>query len=225
MTEQAAAIDQLADSIESLSKDVAENAKDAQTANDTVCEVGRYIEESNQQMELLIHAMSDISRSSGEIEKIVRTIEDIAGQTNLLSLNASIEAARAGMAGKGFAVVADEIRELAAKSAEAVNQTAGLIDSSRKAVENGMEIADNTAKSLVAVVHGSEEILSSVSKISSASQNQKTVLKQLAEHVDSISSVVSANSSFAQSSAVTSAELSDQSGRLHRLVSRFHLKS
>ena len=129
------------------------------------------------------------------------------------------------MAGKGFAVVADEIRELAAKSAEAVNQTAGLIDSSRKAVENGMEIADNTAKSLVAVVHGSEEILSSVSKISSASQNQKTVLKQLAEHVDSISSVVSANSSFAQSSAVTSAELSDQSGRLHRLVSRFHLKS
>ncbi len=225
VTEQAAAIDQLADSIESLSKDVAENAKDAQTANDTVCEVGRYIEESNQQMELLIHAMSDISRSSGEIEKIVRTIEDIAGQTNLLSLNASIEAARAGMAGKGFAVVADEIRELAAKSAEAVNQTAGLIDSSRKAVENGMEIADNTAKSLVAVVHGSEEILSSVSKISSASQNQKTVLKQLAEHVDSISSVVSANSSFAQSSAVTSAELSDQSGRLHRLVSRFHLKS
>ncbi len=224
VTEQAAAIDQLADSIESLSKDVAENAKDAQTANDTVCEVGRYIEESNQQMELLIHAMSDISRSSGEIEKIVRTIEDIAGQTNLLSLNASIEAARAGMAGKGFAVVADEIRELAAKSAEAVNQTAGLIDSSRKAVENGMEIADNTAKSLVAVVHGSEEILSSVSKISSASQNQKTVLKQLAEHVDSIS-VVSANSSFAQSSAVTSAELSDQSGRLHRLVSRFHLKS
>ncbi len=225
VTEQAAAIDQLADSIESLSKDVAENAKDAQAANDTVCEVGRYIEESNQQMELLIHAMSDISRSSGEIEKIVRTIEDIAGQTNLLSLNASIEAARAGVAGKGFAVVADEIRELAAKSAEAVNQTAGLIDSSRKAVENGMEIADNTAKSLVAVVHGSEEILSSVSKISSASQNQKTVLKQLAEHVDSISSVVSANSSFAQSSAVTSAELSDQSGRLHRLVSRFHLKS
>ena len=160
-----------------------------------------------------------------QIGVMAESIMSITSQTNLLSLNASIEAARAGMAGKGFAVVADEIRELAAKSAEAVNQTAGLIDSSRKAVENGMEIADNTAKSLVAVVHGSEEILSSVSKISSASQNQKTVLKQLAEHVDSISSVVSANSSFAQSSAVTSAELSDQSGRLHRLVSRFHLKS
>ena len=87
----------------------------------------------------------------------MRTIEEIAEQTNLLSLNASIEAARAGDAGRGFAVVADEIRELAAKSAEAVNQTAALIASSQKAVENGIGIADNTAKSLTAVVQGSKK--------------------------------------------------------------------
>ena len=175
-------------------------------------------------MDLLVHAMSDISHSSGEIEKIVRTIEEIAEQTNLLSLNASIEAARAGDAGRGFAVVADEIRELAAKSAEAVNQTAALIASSQKAVENGIGIADNTAKSLTAVVQGSEEILGSMDKISIASQNQKSVLKQLTEHVDLISSVVQSNSSFAQESAETSEELSGQSKRLHDLVNRFQLK-
>lgn len=115
-------------------------------------------------MEHLIQAMSEISHSSGEIEKIVKTIEDIAAQTNLLSLNASIEASRAGMAGKGFAVVANEIRELASKSAQAVNQTASLIATSQKAVENGMTIADNTAKSLMTVVKGAEEILSSMEK-------------------------------------------------------------
>ena len=140
------------------------------SANITVSEVGNYIKESNKEMENLIHAMSNISHTSSEIQKIVKTIEDIAMQTNLLSLNASIEAARAGTAGKGFAVVADEIRELAAKSAEAVNQTTSLIESSQKAVENGIEIADNTAKSLVIVVEGSEEVLSSMDKISNASQ-------------------------------------------------------
>ena len=175
-------------------------------------------------MEHLIQAMSEISHSSGEIEKIVKTIEDIAAQTNLLSLNASIEASRAGMAGKGFAVVANEIRELAAKSAQAVNQTAALIATSQKAVENGMHIADNTAKSLMTVVKGSEEILASMEKISNASQNQKGVLEQITTNVDSISNVVQSNSSFAQNSAATSAELSDQSKRLHELVNRFHLK-
>ena len=222
--EQASAIDQLAVSIESLSKDVAANANVAQTANATASESGRRIRESNKEMEHLIHAMSDISLSSGEIEKIVKTIEDIAEQTNLLSLNASIEASRAGAAGRGFAVVANEIRELAAKSAEAVSQTAALIQNSQKAVENGMHITDNTAKSLMAGGEGSEEILTFMDKISDASQNQKAALEQLTKNVDLISNVVQSNSSSAQSSAETSAELSSQSKRLHELVNRFQLK-
>ncbi len=222
--EQAAAIDELAASIDSLSKDVAANANDAQTANAAVTEVGDSIAESNKEMQHLTKAMEKINTSSAEIEKIVKTIEDIAEQTNLLSLNASIEAARAGEAGKGFAVVANQIRELAAKSAEAVNQTADLIRTSQNAVENGMEIAEHTADSLVAVVDGSKEVLLSMEKISSASQNQKSVLEQLTEHVDAISGVVQSNSSAAKGSADTSAELSAQSKRLHELVSKFHLK-
>ena len=125
---------------------------------------------------------------------------------------------------QGFAVVANQIHELASKSAEAVKQTTTLIESSRKAVENGMKSADNTAKSLVSVVKGSEEVLTSMDKISNASQNQKIILKQLTENVDLISNVVQSNSSAAQNSAVTSAELSNQSKRLHELVNRFHLK-
>lgn len=223
-TEQESAIGRLAASIESLTQDVTANAKDAQTANEFVSEVNRNIEASNKEMEHLIRAMSAISHSSGEIEKIVKTIEDIAAQTNLLSLNASIEASRAGMAGKGFAVVADEIRGLASKSAQAVNQTAALIASSQEAVENGMGIADNTAKALMTVVKGSEEILGAMEKISNASQNQKSVLEQITSNVDQISSVVQSNTTFAQNSAATSAELSDQSRRLHELVNRFQLK-
>ncbi len=223
-TEQAAAIERLAASIESLLNDVAANAMDAEAANAVVSQVGRQIEESNAKMEHLIQAMSEISHSSDEIKKIVQTIEDIASETSLLSLNASIEAARAGQAGKGFAVVANEIRDLAAKSAEAVNQTAALIESSQEAVSNGLEITDNTAKSLAAVVNGSGEILNSVEKISNASQNQKAVLEKLTENMDSISNVIQSNTSSAQNSAATSAELSGQSKRLHELVNRFRLK-
>lgn len=120
--------------------------------------------------------------------------------------------------------MADEIRELAAKSTEAVNQTASLIERSQMAVENGIGIADNTAKSLVSVVQGSEEVLGSVEKINGASQNQKMVLEQLTENIDLISNVVQTNSTSAQSSAETSAELSSQSKRLHELVNCFNLK-
>ncbi len=175
-------------------------------------------------MHSMLGIMNEIHDSVEEISKISKLISDISFQTNLLSLNASIEAARAGELGKGFAVVANEIRELASKSAEAVSQTASLIESSQKAVENGIRIADDTAKSLVAVVDGSKQILGSMDKISNASQNQKTVLQQISENVELISGVVQTNSSYAQNSAVTSAELSGQSKRLHELVSRFHLR-
>lgn len=221
---QASAVQELSASIHELSTQVDRTSSDADTAQKCSTEAAALLMASNDKMGDLTVAMEDISNASQEIGGIIKTIEDISFQTNILALNAAVEAARAGEAGKGFAVVANEIRELASKSAEAVNQAAELIETSQNAVENGIGIADNTAKSLVAVVEGSEEILNSMDKISHASQNQKAALERLTEHVDSISKVVQSNSSSAQSSASTSAELSSQSKCLHELVNRFHLK-
>lgn len=222
--EQESAIEELAVSIESLSDDVKANADDAQKMSSIVKEVGENIKISNEEMEQLVNAMADIRTSSAGIEQILKTIGEIARQTNLLSLNASIEAARAGLAGKGFAVVADEIRNLAAKSGEALQQTSELIENSFESVKRGTNIADETAKSLLAVVEGAKEISGSVDKISIASQNQKRVLEELVKSIDLIAEVVQSNTNAVQESVSTSEKLSEQSKLLHRLINKFHLK-
>ena len=201
--EQAEAIEELASSIENLSKDITANADDAQKMSLNAARVSERIENGNQEMDKLVHAMSDIQEASAGIEKIIKAIEDIADETNILSLNASIEAARAGEAGKGFVVVANQIRNLAVKSSESVSQTTELIGRSLTAVENGVLIADETARSLSAVVEGAKEITDSVEKISNASLNQKMVLQEVVKSVDLIEGVVQSNISAAQESALT----------------------
>lgn len=223
-TEQAEAIDHLAVSIENLSNDVTSNAQEAEEANMTVGKVSQWIETSNQEMQKMVSAMNDIRYTSTEIKKIIKTIEDIAFQTNILALNASVEAARAGVSGKGFAVVADEVRNLAAKSAEAAKSTATLIGSSIQAVQNGMTIADETAKSLLNVVEGAKDVSAFVERISIASKHQKDTLEHLTTGVNQISSVVQANSETAEESAAVSVKLFQQANTLRELVDIFELK-
>ncbi len=224
-TEQEAAVNELAASIDSLAEDVTANADDAQEMNITVTEVSERIGKCNDEMKKLIEAMTEIRNSSAGIEKVIRTIEDIARQTNLLSLNASVEAERAGETGKGFVVVAHEIRDLATRSAESVKQTTELIEHSFRAVRNGAAIADDTAKSLSAVVDGAEKITDVANKINVASQNQKMILQDLTKSVDMIEEVVQHNTTVSQESAGTSTELSQHSKRLHELVYKFKLKN
>lgn len=224
-TEQASSIEELAATITEMSEQIQRNAQSALQAQQTVDGVGSKLLESNQQMKTMTKAMDEISNSSGEIGKIIKTIEDIAFQTNILALNAAVEAARAGEAGKGFAVVADEVRSLASKSSEASKSTAVLIENSLKAVENGTHIADETAQSLLSVVEGTNEITKQINQIAGASEEQAKGAAQVQLGIDQISNVVQTNSATAEESAAASEELSGQAQILNQLVSKFKLKN
>ncbi len=222
-TEQASSIEELSATISEISEQIKRNAKNADTAKHEADVAGVEVLNSNQKMQDMISAMQDISDKSGEISKIIKTIEDIAFQTNILALNAAVEAARAGEAGKGFAVVADEVRNLASKSAEAAKNTTKLIEESIFAVTKGTQIADDTATSMMSVVEGTQRVTALVDEIAVASDEQANAAAQVTLGVEQISSVVQTNSATAQESAAASQELSSQSQILKTLVSRFVL--
>lgn len=218
---QAESVEELAATIAEISGQIQTTAEHARQANDKSGSVGQEANGSNRRMQEMLAAMGDITKSAGEISKIIKTIEDIAFQTNILALNAAVEAARAGAAGKGFAVVADEVRSLASKSAEASKSTADLIESALRAVENGTKIANDTAQSLDQVVTGIQETVQIIDRIASASGGQAQAISQVTTGIDQISSVVQTNSATAEESAAASQELSGQAQVLKNLVSHF----
>ena len=223
-TEQASSVEELAASINDVSQQVTQNAENARNASSKANEVGDSMTECKGKMQEMIDAMAEINDSSQEISKILKTIEDIAFQTNILALNAAVEAARAGAAGKGFAVVADEVRSLAAKSDQAAKATKTLIERSVQAVENGTEIADDIASSLLTAVDGVQEVVRIVDLISDATNRQADAIDQITVGIDQISSVVQANSATSEESAAASQELSSQAQVMKGLVSAFRLK-
>ena len=223
-TEQASSVEELAASINDISQQVTQNAESARNASSKAREVGDSMTQCNSKMQEMIDAMAEINDSSQEISKILKTIEDIAFQTNILALNAAVEAARAGTAGKGFAVVADEVRSLAAKSDQAAKATKALIERSVHAVENGAQIANETADSLLSAVEGAQEMGQIVDQISAASNHQADAVDQITLGIDQISSVVQANSATSEESAAASQELSSQAQVMKGLVSTFRLK-
>ncbi len=223
--EQAGAVEELDENIREISGQVTETAENARLANEKVEYVARQLLESNQKMHEMIDAMEEINASSSEIGKILKTIESIAFQTNILALNASVEAARAGTAGKGFAVVAEEVRSLSTKTSEASQSTAELIERSIGAVEYGTKIANETAARLESVVLGANEVTEATNRIADASRTQADAISQIQERISQISDVVQTNSATAEESAATSQELSSQAGLLKKLIGIFRLKS
>lgn len=163
--------------------------------------------------------------TSNEIANIISEIEDIASQTNLLSLNASIEAARAGEAGRGFAVVADQIGKLASDSANSAVNTKRLIENSIQEIEKGNEITIKTTKAIETVIEGIRQLAVSTKEISELSDTQADAMKQLELGVEQISEVIQSNSAAAQETSATSEELSAQSEALRELVAQFTIKS
>ena len=222
-TEQAAAVQQLASALEMINQQVQQTGAYANEASDKTASAGARMSECSVHMQNMVGAMDEISNTSEEIGKIIKTIEDIAFQTNILALNAAVEAARAGTAGKGFAVVADEVRSLAAKSAEASQNSSALIQASMLAVQNGAKIATETAKQLNDVVADAQEVSDMVMNIAAASQRQAESVAQVTTGIDQISAVVQTNSATAEQSATASQELSEQSAGLKALVQQFKL--
>ncbi len=224
-TEQASSVEELAATINEISGHISKNAENAREASDQASMTAEELEQGKVQMQSMTNAMDEIDHSASEIEKIIKTIEDIAFQTNILALNAAVEAARAGAAGKGFAVVADEVRNLASKSAEASKNTASLIEATLSAVKEGKVIADATAASFDKIMEMSGRSAEIVHDISDASQEQAASVAQVTQGIDQISSVVQTNSATAEESAAASEELSGQAQILKGLVAKFKLKN
>ena len=224
-TEQASSIEELSATMNDISVKIKETAEMSQHASGLSKETGSAVGTSNQKMNEMSRAMQDITEKSQEISKIIKTIDDIAFQTNILSLNAAIEAARAGAAGKGFAVVADEVGNLAQKSAKAAQNTSSLIEETIEAVNKGARITEETAESLSVVSQKTERINGIITSISSASEEEAEGIKQLTTGLDQISSVVQSNTATAEESAAASQELSGQADRLNELLEKFQLRS
>ncbi len=222
--EQTSAVEELEETMRSVTQSVKQTAESAQRTREQAGEMGSQLTESNQKMQEMIAAMKEISDSSNEIEKIIKTIEDIAFQTNILALNAAVEAARVGAAGKGFAVVAEEVRSLAAKSAEASQNTSALIGRSIASVNQGTRIADAAAKQLEHVVSGASEIVETINGIAVDAQTQAGAVERIQTQIGQITGVVQTNSATAEESAASSQQLSAQASVLKQLVKTFRLR-
>jgi len=222
-TDQYSSVEALATSTEEIVKQINVTAENAQLAAQLSQQTSASLAQSNAQMQQFNQAMSEIKSKAAQISQIIQTIDNIAFQTNILALNAAVEAARAGTAGKGFSVVADEVRALAQKCAEAARNTTELIDGTVIAVDRGGKIADETAHSLEAAVHQSNEVEAKISEISSACAQQTENASQINYGLRQIRQVVEDNNSSAQTSAATSEELSGQANIMEQMVMQFKI--
>ena len=223
-TEQASSVQELTASLEQIASQTNLNAKNAEEANAFALSARENASEGNGHMSDMLGAMEEISVSSKNINKIIKTIDDIAFQTNILALNAAVEAARAGEHGKGFAVVAEEVRTLAAKSAKAANETTELIEDSIRKVETGTRIANQTADALKQIVEQVDKAADLVHSIASASSEQAIGVEQINQGIIQVSQVVQTNAATAEESAAASEELSAQAEQLRETISVFRIK-
>lgn len=223
-TDQAGAVEELQATISNVVNMVTDNA----IAMDEAYHQSKAYEdealESSRKMTELTSAMEQISQTSRQINDIIAEIEDIATQTNLLSLNAAIEAARAGEAGKGFAVVADQIRKLADDSAQSAIHTKALIETAIQEIAKGNQITEKTSESLQKVIEGMGSLAKSAQDAMEHSSVQADAMIQIEQGIEQISAVVQNNSATAQETSATSEELSAQATSMNELVDQFKLK-
>lgn len=213
-TEQAATIEQLSASLNEIKNAVSASSQDYSAATEHAQDTLNLVQSGTAQMNAMLDAMNDIRDGSEKIARIIKVIEDIAFQTNILALNSAVEAARAGEAGKGFAVVASEVKNLAMKSQDAAKQTAALISSSVANVNTGVQRAEETAKSLAQISEKTAEINNIIYKVTKSSEEQSTSITQINVGVEQISHAVQSTSATARDCAVSAEMLNETSEKL-----------
>lgn len=223
-TEQASSIDSLVNTINNITKEVVENASNTDNVDRLTSDVTQKLDEGNEYMKKLLISMDKINNQSQDISNIIKIIDDIASQTNLLSLNASIEAARAGENGKGFAVVANEIGKLASECGQAVKDTTELINANLTIVDEGSNLTTETANCLNTVVSSAMQTKEFTDKIAKACNYQADSLKGVLEGIQQVSLVVESNSAAAEQSSAAGEELLSQTESVADMLNQYILK-
>lgn len=220
-TQQKDNLQTISAALEQLSVQTTQNAHDAKEASQFANTAKEAASEGKSHMQEMTTAMAEIKKAGENISGFINTIDEIAEQTNLLALNAAIEAARAGEQGRGFAVVADEVRSLASRSTQAAAETAKLIQLSSSKTENGATIAMNTEKALVAVFDCINDTTELVIKITSASHEQSLAVDEVTRSIVSIGEVVDLNASGSVEGAAAAEELSNEATTMKKTMSYF----
>ena len=222
-TEQAGVIEELNATIDNVVDLAEDTAKETQSASARVKASANKANEEKEKMNELLTEMEHITEISKEIGNIITDIEDIASQTNLLSLNASIEAARAGEAGRGFAVVADQIGKLAADSAKSAVNTRDLIDKTLEEIEKGNTITRTTADAFNQIIADMESFAEIAQNTMEKANSQAESLGQIGQGIEQLSSVVQGNAASSEENTAISVNLAEGAAKMHDRVNIFKL--
>lgn len=222
-SESAASLEEVSASMNEISGQSQRSAESAGLVNQLSSEAKVAADQGNDQMQTMVDAMHEISEAGRNIHQIIKVIDEIASQTNMLALNAAIEAARAGEYGKGFAVVAAEVRSLAARSANAANETSKLIEGAVEKTENGAQIAAQTAEALSEILEKVTKTSNLTAEIATASREQADGVAQVNKGLTQIDQVIQQNTVSAEEGSAVSKELSNEAVRMKELLSRFVL--